>query len=378
MRVLLISSVAPSATSGGHLLLHRHLIGEPAIELGLVLDHSWAGAEPWFHASSPPLWQRLRKTRFTARVQALQRHLGQEFAFAPVVAFARHFRPDLVLTAAHGDLFGYAVRVARAIDRPLVTFFHDWWPDLAAAALKSDAERLFREAYTASRVALCVSANMRSRLGPHPDAPVLLPIPGGQPAPASPHRPSNGKFTLAYAGTLVGVYRKGMEALSHRLADHPRLQLQLWGDAGDWDAAWLAELRRRGIYRGSAAPLDPTFAQSLDGAGALLTHLSFDSGEARRVQTSFPSKLTDYCRRAKPLLLWGPAETAAARWLRDHAGGIVVESKAPDAVVAAAETLAGAPDRARRLAARARELAESEVAPARLQATFLAALRRCC
>lgn len=375
MKVLLVSAVIPDNTGGGQLLLQRHLLGEPAIELALALPVPWLGPECSFVTAPNALWRRLGATRFNVHVQLLRDRLGATCGFGPLLDFARGFAPDAVLTIAHGPMAATAHRLAHRLGRPLATVFHDWWPDLAPRGM-GYTKMKFRKLYQASHTAFCVSEGMRRELGPHEDAPILLPIPGPAPSVASGTGPSN-LFTVVYTGSLNDVYRTGMEELSRLLQDHPFIRLELWGDAGEWPTARREALRLAGIYRGSARNDDPELRASLTRAGALLTHLSFAVSHERRVRTSFPSKLIDYTRWAKPLVLWGPPYSSAAEWLRPRASAVVVEDPSPASVVSALESLAENREQQRSLSDRAAHLYHGEVSPSRLQQIFLDGFARC-
>ena len=375
MKVLLISEAIPENTGGGQLLLRRHLLGESMIDLALVLPASWADPEPSFVATPSTFWRRLCATRLNSYVQMLQHRLGSNYAFRPLLDFARGFAPEVVLTVAHGPLAYAARRVAHHLECPLATIFHDWWPDLAPRSTGKH-DRDFRALYNASRTAFCVSEGMRRELGPHQDAPVLLPIPG-RALPKEPADAPSDIFTVVYCGSLNDVYRRGMEELARLLEDHPRIRLELWGDASEWPSARLEALRLAGVYRGSVRNDDRSLQMSLAGAGALLTHMSFSPAHERRVRTSFPSKLADYTRWAKPLVVWGPSYSSAAELLRSSASAVLVEDPSPVNMVAALDSLAHKREQQRALAAKAAEMYGDEFSPVRLQKMFLDGLARC-
>jgi hypothetical protein len=375
MKVLLISAAIPESTGGGQLLLRRHLLGESVIDLALVLPAPWAGPEPSFVAAPNVFWRRLCATRINPQVQMLQHRLGSTYAFRPILDFTRAFAPDVVLTVAHGPLAQAARRVAHRVKRPLATIFHDWWPDLSTRSTGKN-DRDFRALYHASRTAFCVSEGMRRELGPHRDAPLLLPIPGPLSSVGPISSPSD-VFTVVYSGSLNDVYRPGMEELARLLENHPRIRLELWGDASEWPVARREALRLAGVYRGSVRSDDPSLQLSLAGAGALLTHMSFAPAHERRVRTSFPSKLADYTRWARPLVVWGPSYSSAAELLRPSASAVLVEDPRAVSLVAALNSLAEDREQQRALAAKATSMYGDEFSPMRLQRIFLDGLARC-
>jgi hypothetical protein len=375
MKVLLISSAIPDSSGGGQLLLQRHLIGVSPIELAVALPTAWTGPERSFVAAPSAFWRRLSATRFNARVQLLRDRLGATCALGPLLDFARSFAPDVVLTVAHGPLSDTAKRVAQRLGRPLASIFHDWWPDLAPRG-SGETDAGFRALYRASHTAFCVSDGMRRELGPHQDAPVLLPIPG-RTAVVGPAAEPGDVFTLVYTGSLNDVYQPGLEELTRRLENHHRIRIELWGDASWWPAERREALHRAGVYHGPAHNDDLRLQTSLARADALLTHMSFASSHERRVRTSFPSKLADYTRWAKPLVFWGPSYSSAAEWLRHRAAAVLIEDPSPANAVAAIEALANNREQQRALSSKAAAFYAHELSPVRLQQMFLDGLARC-
>lgn len=199
LHVVLVSSVPPRPEIGGGLIPHRHLLGSPHLRC------DYYGGDPTSRAmSAPALVERLQKTRLFRLSEAFWVWRAGRWLDAGLRQ--KGAAGDVIVTVAHGDAASSAVRYARARQRPLVTFFHDWWPDvsLAPAALRPTVERRFRALYAQSAVALCVSEGMRAALGPHPRSEVLVPIPrvpSVTGAPAAERRA--GPFRVLYAGNLV-------------------------------------------------------------------------------------------------------------------------------------------------------------------------------
>jgi glycosyltransferase involved in cell wall biosynthesis len=91
---------------------------------------------------------------------------------------------------------------------------------------------------------------------------------------------------------------------------------------------------------------------------------------------SFPSKLTEYCRYERPIVVWGPEFAACVAWARKADGAVVVTDPDPAAVISALDRLAGDPALARRYSDASRRMAETEFNPQTLQAIFESALDR--
>jgi glycosyltransferase involved in cell wall biosynthesis len=373
LRVLLVSSVPPRLTNGGELLLNRHLLHDSRIEVGLITEHRWIGVESAAVASPNRILRRLRPTSFQETVRSLLIRWEKLFPMPRLVRFAKHFDPDLVLTVAHGWLFPYAALLAKRLHRPLVSIFHDWWPALIPAAERRGEEQRFRRLYSKSKLVLSVSREMLDLLGPHRDARVLLPIPGAETKAASPVK-RNRTFNVLYAGRLNHPYQAAMRELTECLVGQDLLKLTLLGDASEWPLSVLEELGRAGIYQGEYPAGDRRIETAIERADALLAHLSFSPDDALRVRTSFPSKLTDYFRRGKPIILWAPHYSAASQWARSYDAVLVVDDPSPAALVRTLEQVANDEVMRKELGARATQLATGPLSAENIQNEFIAGL----
>src|SRR5438067_602238 len=126
MRVILISSVQPEPTSGGELLLYRHLCNRPEIHLDV---HAEESTRSRWRSVEHRLVARLAQTRFAEWAHDLS-------IWRTSPRLAREIETDkcsVVLTVAHGNAFGPAVRLAKRYGLPLVSIFHDWYPDIVPA-----------------------------------------------------------------------------------------------------------------------------------------------------------------------------------------------------------------------------------------------------
>src|SRR5205809_151424 len=189
MKVILISSIVPGNAGGGRLVLYHHFKDASAIELLVVCD----GPVPGFnhkvlkHGVSSRIFKRVAKTflrgwGFDCQEYFLPCKPGR------VAQICREFKPDVIMTVAHGNLWRLALGEARSSRLPLVTIFDDWWPDLSGThkVLRPLLDEQFRALHQNSAVSLCVCEGMLAALGPHPRAEVLYPTPGGS-APSISH-----------------------------------------------------------------------------------------------------------------------------------------------------------------------------------------------
>src|SRR2546423_12238034 len=128
IKVLVVSSVVPNARGlGGELVLHRYLKSNPRIESEVV---SWQRFPFRLKVIG-----KLRELGF----QSLSRCMEYLFPVLPsnkmVDDVVHSFRPDVVVTVAHGSWHIQARTVASQFELPLVFFFQDWGPGFSDVSL---------------------------------------------------------------------------------------------------------------------------------------------------------------------------------------------------------------------------------------------------
>jgi glycosyltransferase involved in cell wall biosynthesis len=370
IRILVISSVRPEPASAGQIILHRHLVNEP----GIVFESF--GFEP---------------VRLT--VSSAVRRAAGRLAQTHLHRFARDFwawrdgrwldgllpravpagEQSVVMTVAQGDACGSARRFAQKHRLPLVTIFHDWWPDMVVvhSPLHNLLQKRFSELYRQSRLALCVSEGMREMLGPHPNAQVLYPIPA-KAGPILPARMPHDDFRVLYLGNLAEYGPMMVNALNE-LKGHPQVRLEVRGGNPRWPEHFRQEMQRNGLWHDFAprAELD----EWLGTANAFLVPMVFEPAMRRRMETSFPSKMPEMAQLGKPLVIWGPEYCSAVQWARQGNRALCVTDPNPDVLRHALEKLAVSTGEQQRLAAAARQAAETDFNPDRIQKQFMDALR---
>lgn len=367
IKVLVLSSVVPNALgSGGELVLHRHLKLNPQIQSEVV---SW------------------RRFPFRLKVIGKLRQLGfrsvsrgWECLF-PVLPPGKmihdqihSFRPDVLVTVAHGWWHIQATRIARNFKLPLVSFFQDWWPDFpeVPAAFHSRVEREFRGTCAASDVAICVSDDMRRELGEPENALVLHDAPS-LPQWRKPRRGGELPMRVAYFGNLF-EYGSLIDSALRTLNGSDRVRLEVFGPNPLWTSGAVDEFRFRGAYRGFIAP--NALADSLQNFQAALVVMSFAQSHRRRMTTSFPSKMIDAMQLGLPVVIWGPEYCSAVKWARRGERALCVTDPNPSSIRRALEELAASPAEQERLAKSSREAAATDFNHERIQAKFIDALRR--
>lgn len=376
MKVVLISSIAPDKTGGGgRLVLYNHFKDLDAIELFVVCDGPVSGFNHAVlkHRFSSRIFKRIAKTSL--------RRWGldcQEF-FLPcnpktVAEICRGLKPDVILTVAHGNFWRLALKVARSSKVPLVTLFQDWWPALSGThkMLRPLLDQQFRALHQNSTVSLCVCEGMLAALGSHPGAEILYPIPAvclPLINPAGQLSSGVGALKVIYTGNL-GDYGSMIQAALEATKEHPRIRLEAIGGNPAWPAAFRTEMQERGLWH-DFMPVEK-LGERLDTADAFLVTMRFEPEFRRYMETSFPSKMINYAQFHKPIVIWGPEYCSAVRWARKKDSALCVTDPSPSALVRALEAL-NAPE-LEYCAAKAREIANTDFNPDRIQKQFLEAI----
>jgi glycosyltransferase involved in cell wall biosynthesis len=364
-RVLVVSSVPPKATGFGEMILHRHLADEPRLAVTVA-------PEP----VRPRLVRGLRRSPVGAGFLAWEVWAAGRRWDRVALELAVAEKPDVILTVAHGDGAPAAVRLSQRTGIPLVTIYHDWWPDSPAAVgwAHSAAERQFGAWYRASKIALCVTEGMRGALGPHPDSRILPPISRRSPAQQATFtaNPKTEKFRLRYAGNLR-EYAPMIRAVIEALEDSPELEFQARGRSPAWPEGFHATARKNGAWLDYASGEE--LENWLHSADALLITMPFDGKLRRQAGTAFPSKLTEYARFGRPLVVWAPEYATPVVWGRSNRRALCVTENDPAKLLAAVQRLAADATEQRRLGALALAAAGEEFDPVAIQESFVAALQ---
>jgi len=336
MLLAYLSSIPCDTGGGGGLQIHRHF----AERRDFAFEDCTVRRRPWIwdrwlgvHFARSAVFKRIRSSRLFPGFLLVECIGGIRREATEIERVISSRRPTAILTVGYGRECFVAEEVSRMTGIPLITIFHDWWPDLVEGAtpfVRTILDRRFRRLAKHSVLILPVSDELRLELGDHPNALILPPIPTAVfpqndfATQAPPFRPS--RTTLVYAGTLAGSYG----AMILKLAKH----LLLTGGNGGWtlkaygpidlhlEQEWQ-KLAEAGIYGGILAQ-GKTLDCALQQADVLLVVMDFEPKNRRRVRTSFPCKILDYAAFAKPIVVWGPAESFAARFADRHGLGWVI------------------------------------------------------
>jgi glycosyltransferase involved in cell wall biosynthesis len=272
------------------------------------------------------------------------------------------FRPEAVLTVAHGYGWLTAAAVATKLQIPLHLIVHDDWLTFvfAPAILRSWVARRFAQVYRQAASRLCVSPAMSEEYKDRFGVPgtVLYPSRGpsaeseGAGAAAPTTKASGRPFTLGYAGAVAS------ESFEHALLQAAENLAVLGGRLLVYSPSGMRpplaeEIARRTLpveWR-AALPSEEVIQALRREADALYVPMSFSPDESANTRLSFPSKLTDYTRSGLPLLIYGPKFCSAIRWAQENPDAAqTVTDLAGPALANAIRQLADDPQHRARLA----------------------------
>jgi len=278
---------------------------------------------------------RLRTTRFAGLFDAALDRVAGIDAWR-IRAKLGPFRPDAVVTVAHGYAWRTAASYAARHALPLHIIVHDDWPTRGA--------RDFARVYRAAASRLCVSPGMEETYAARYGVPGTLLYPSRAPgvsAPLPPQPAPARPFTIAYAGTISGrgyfaalsTLSKALEPVGGRLLIHGPLT--------------VAEAARIGLAQGNVTVgglVDPEALphRLVEKTDALFLPMSFADEDRANMRLGFPSKLADYTLLRMPILLFGPPDCSAAVWARSNPGALLaVTTEDTAALSSAVARLAG-------------------------------------
>ena len=328
--LLYLANVPAECSYHGSALMYRLLQGYPPEKLCLVesLHHSLPERRlPGVrYTSIRTTIERLTRTRFAALYSSLQflraaSWIGKvEKAIAP-------FKPEAVLTVAHGPLWVTAAAYAKAHRLPLHLICHDEITKtvMHVPRLTRRIAETFGEVYRSATSRLCVSPYMRDdyRARFQADAEVLYParaadVPKFTSQPEHLTTLSRG-LRVAFAGT---INMGGHVVLLKNMASALEAQggrLLLYGPITKEAAAQSGLVSPNIEIRGLLTSNQLIHALRTE-ADALYVPMSFDPADRLAMKTNFPSKLTDYTAVGLPIIIQGPHDSSAISWANENPG----------------------------------------------------------
>jgi glycosyltransferase involved in cell wall biosynthesis len=332
--VLYIGDVPIEHSYHGSALIARLLDDYPLGKLVILEMGSHASLEERrvkgaVYRFAPNRWNRWLNTRFHRWASSLSSVIAP-WRSREISAMPGSFKPQIVLTVAHGYSWIAAFRYARKNGLSFAMIVHDDWPQLVKQLgfTKGWVEHEFGLAYRYASARFCVSPGMvaayEARYGVSAD--VLYPLRAGNARiyDQPPTRPVETRpFTVAFAGTVNGEgYANLLRTLASAIEEIEG-RLCLFGPLSKEQAAGIFGSRKAVEVRGmlSARALAETCRTEVD---LLYAPMSFDEQDRNNMSLAFPSKLADYTAMGLPILIHGPEYCSAVRWALDNPGAAMV------------------------------------------------------
>ncbi len=369
INVVVVSSVRPEKSTAAALTLHRHLVDRRGIRLHILPAEHHEIVHGSFHSKIIPRLMRTSARRWAGDIDYLiHTTLPLEKRLVAPPARAR----TVVFTVAYRSGCWVAQRYAKRQRLPLVVRFDDWWPDIAEvhAPVRKQVERRFLDLHRSADLSLCISEGMLKALGPHRNAHVILPIPDIEPVSPLKCKDSPGEFRVGYSGNMFD-YGDMLADLAQLALKQSDVRIEFRGRPR-WPQALMHEMRYRHLLHDFEP--GPGFDDWLGSFDAYLVVMFFDAAQRRRAETCFATKLVDYSRAGRPVVIWAPESSAVVQWAKKSRAALCVTD--PDARALLAALVHLKRDRALQLelGARVRRAYETEFSPVGLQQQFMEAL----
>jgi glycosyltransferase involved in cell wall biosynthesis len=274
------------------------------------------------------------------------------------------FKPQAILTIAHGYSWLTAGSLARKLRTPLHLICHDDVTKTVrlCSPVRQWYNHQFEAVYRQSAAPLCVSPFMveeyERRYGAR--GTVLYPSRAADclvsDAPSERLREKRPKITCAFAGSINTL---GYVRVIKVLAESLRVlggRLLIFGPIRSEEAV-KAGFDQPNIELRGLLSSNELIGRLRDEANLLFVPMSFDEDDKSNMEINFPSKLADFTAVGIPLLIWGPPYCSAVRWARENVDAAeVVDAMDISQLTKALDRLASDPERRFKLAARALEL----------------------
>ena len=255
------------------------------------------------------------------------------------------FKPEAILTVAHGFSWLTAAELAKHHQLPLHFIVHDDLPSYMPGIdrLKPKIEQEFTQVYRQAKSRFCVSPYMEQhyQVKYGVGGSVLYPSRAAdvQIFDVPPKKANYNSLTFAYAGsintpgqakTLVDL-ASVIEKFDSKLIIYSALDRQ---------SIYNLSFNKTNIEVRSLIPYEQLIKRLREEADVLFAPMDFEVKNKSNMQLCFPSKLADYTIVGLPLLIWGAKYCSAVRWAKDNPGvAEVVDTESLDALFVAVEKL---------------------------------------
>jgi glycosyltransferase involved in cell wall biosynthesis len=371
INVILISSVRPENSFSAAVLMYRHLVNRSGIRLHILPAEHHEIVHGTFYSKIVPRLMRTPARRWAGDVDYLMHTL---LPLEKRLAAPPRAPRTVVLTLAYRSGCWVAQRYARRHGLPLIVRFDDWWPDIAEVhkPVRKDLAQRFFQLHRSADLSLCPGEGMLKALGPHRNARVILPIPDANPIGPSASNNSADEFRIGYSGNMFD-YGDMLRDLAQLALKQAAVRIEFRGRPQGWPQALVDEMQHRHLLH-DFVEAGPAFDDWLGSFHAYLVVMFFDAAQRRRTETCFATKLTEYSRAGRPVVIWAPETSDVVRWAKKSGAALCVTDADPRALLSALAHLKKDSALQLELAARMRRAYETEFSPVRLQEQFVEAL----
>lgn len=344
-KLLYVGDVPVEKTVAGPIFFYRLLSDYPSDKLQIVESNLKPSCEGYrlqniiYHQINTGN-SRLLNSRFSSLYSTFRIYKSQfKKKNIPLETVIDSFKPDVILTVAHGVSWLFAAHLAKDRGIPLHLVLHDDWIMSRASNIlpqaKPWARRLFASVYKQAAYRWCISPEMEEyyyqNYKVHGN--VLFPIRSKElsilrePCNIS----TDNSLRFAYAGSLhVPDYQAALTQLAEILVPL-NCHVKVFTSLPD------QHLQKMGLIH-PGIQIHPfinpeSFIDTIrQNADVLFSPVSFrvrDKDNDFETFLSFPSKLADYTSVGLPILIWGDPNSPAVRWAKRYPGvAYTVESKA--------------------------------------------------
>ena len=133
------------------------------------------------------------------------------------------------------------------------------------------------------------------------------------------------------AGLAGGSFEDILNAVSKLNSEGIPIELHLYGER--FPKSFLErEISQKGIiHHGLVMPLEKKY-EIMKNADAFVIPSSFDHKINQDYQYSFPTKLTEFIASGKPVIYYGPNNTATSNFCKKHKGINVIDTKSQNSI----------------------------------------------
>jgi len=387
-RLLYISSIPLNESSGGSVVMFNHLKKRKDFEVleinnQIIIEYK---LNSYYGRIQDACWNRINRTRVRNWIEGFNQLDSCWRLPLQLEIKIKEFNPNLVMTVAHGNLFWLANKLAKKEKIPLISIYHDWWPTLVQQNWNltnkclTKIEERFRQLYHDSDCALCISEGMHQKLGDHRrnNAHILYPLTNYDLTSLNfINQTEHTDFKIVYSGKINHSYGKMLQQLIKVLPKNNSYNLRIYGNNS---SDWSNEIREQAISQKILQPFIPLdqYVSTLAKASALLTVVSFDESVSQLMSTNFPSKLTTYAAFSKPLIVWAPAYSIAAQFVKKNDVALLIEDPNPEVLIQSINELANSPQWQQELIEKARKLHLDILNPNKIHGQFVRHITNLC